>query len=516
MMGSSGGPITKDNTSVEYYGTIFAVAESTQEEGVIWTGSDDGLVYVSRDDGASWQDVTPPDLPAYAQINSLEAHPTEAGGVYVAATRYKLDDFRPYLYRTTDYGRTWTAITDGIDAAHFTRVVRADPERPGLLYAGTESGMYVSFDDGAAWQPLQKNLPVVPVTDLAVQENDLVVATQGRSFWVLDDLTVLHQLAEAQQNVAARGMHLYRPRPAVRMGGREVREVVTRGQNPPNGAVLRYVLPEAPDSSALALHILRADGSRIKTFRPEGDAGDLTVEGGLPAAPGANQFAWDLRVADAEGFDGLVMWGAGLTGPRVTPGPYQARLVVGEDSMTVPVEVVPDPRTEATRADLEAQFAFLVDVRDKVTETHRAIKRIRTLRAQVRAAQERAAGGPGAEAIRDAADALVADVTAVEEALYQTKNQSRQDPLNYPIRLGNKLAALGATARVGDYRPTQQAYDVKASLTQRIDAHLARLRQVMETDVPAFNALVQEHAVPAISVEMPGAGVGATSRASGE
>lgn len=491
-MRPSGGPITKDNTSVEYYGTIFALAEGT-EPGVIWTGSDDGLIHLTRNGGQTWTNVTPPAtlLPEWAQINEIVAHPFVPGGAYVAATRYKSDDFTPYLLRTTDYGQTWTKITDGIDPQHFTRTIQPDPVRRGLLFAGTESGLYLSFDDGASWQPFQQNLPVVPITDLAWKENDLIVATQGRSFWVLDDLTPLHQLTA---EVAAKPMHLYTPRPAYRLPGGAT-AAPGMGQNPPNGAVLHYYLRDKPDSNTVTLRLLEADGTIIRTFQPK------NKENSMPMKQGLNRFVWNLRYADAERFDGLVLWGGGTQGPKAVPGSYLARLIVGTDSMTVPVELRPDPRSTTSAADLQAQFDFLLSIRDKLTETHRAIRRIRDVRQQVNALTGRLGDQAGADTIRAAATTLLDRMKAVEEALYQTKNQSGQDPLNYPIRLNNRLSALVGDTAMGDFRPTDQAVQVRDEVARLIDAELAKLNTVLETDLPAFNQLVQAHAVPAVIVK---------------
>lgn len=499
-MGSSGGPITKDNTGVEYYATIFTVAESPHEEGVIWTGSDDGLIHITRDGGSSWQNITPRDIPEFIQINSIEADPFEPGGLYVAATMYKWDDFAPYLYRTKDYGQTWTKITRGIDDEHFTRVVRADPERQGLLYAGTESGMYVSFDDGDSWTPFQRNLPIVPITDLAVKDNDLVVATQGRSFWVMDDLTPLHQL---DGQIAEADMALMQPRPAYRIRGAQVDETITRGQNPPSGVMLNYVLGAVPDSGAIALRIMEEDGTLIKTFTPKGDEDDRMVGDGLPMQEGLNRFAWDLRYPEAKEFEGMILWGGMPDGPVAVPGMYQARLVVGDDSATVPFEVKADPRSASTLADLQAQFDFIRDANETLTETHESIEQIRTMRSDIRDVISRVEGEPGGEQIKEQGEAIIETITAIEETLYQTKNQSRQDPLNYPIRLNNKLSSLARGVAVGGFRPTEQAYAVKEELTQEINTELSELQQVMETDVPAFNQLVREQNVPAVSVGQP-------------
>ncbi|WP_457652102.1 WD40/YVTN/BNR-like repeat-containing protein [Rhodocaloribacter sp.] len=485
-LGPSGGPITKDNTGVEYYATIFTVAESNFDPNVIWTGSDDGLIYVTRDGGQTWTNVTPPPklMPEWIQVNDIVAHPFEPGGLYVAATMYKSDDFKPYLYKTTDYGQTWTKIVDGIDPAHFTRTIQPDPKRRGLLYAGTESGMYVSFDDGAHWTPFQQNLPVVPITDLDMKDDDLIVATQGRAFWIIDDVTPLHQLND---EVAASAHWLFAPRPTYRMGG---------GRFGGGSAVtLRYYFKDAPDSSAVKLKILEADGDVIRTFTPKTKKQKLAVEAGM------NAFRWDMRYEDAETFPGLIMWAGTTRGPRAVPGVYQARLIVGDDSTTVPFEIKEDPRSSSTVADLQAQFDFLIEIRDKLSETHRAIKKIRDVRSQTKAITSRLGDYEGADEIREAAKALNEKLTAIEEALYQTKNQSRQDPLNFPIRLNNKLAAVASTASVGDYRPTDQAVAVKNELTAAIDAELAKLRTILETDLPAFNDLVREKAIPAVIVK---------------
>lgn len=496
-LGPSGGPITKDNTGVEYYCTIFTVAESPLQQGVIWTGSDDGLIYVTRDGGKNWQNVTPPAklMPEWIQINSIEADPFNAGGLYVAATMYKHDDFQPYLYKTADFGKTWKKITTGIDPLHFTRVIRADPARQGLLYAGTESGMYISFDDGTSWKPFQLNLPIVPITDLAIKENDLVVATQGRSFWVLDDLTPLHQLSD---QIAQSTIYLYKPRPTYRMpGGGGFFRPRNAGQNPPNGVMLHYYLKVAPDSNQIAMRILDSNGNVIDTYKPTArNRGDR-----LPLKEGMNRFVWDMRYPDAETFPGMILWAGNTRGPLAVPGMYKARLIVGQDSTEVDFEIRKDPRSSATLADMQAQFDFLLAIRDKLTETHRAIKQIREVRGQISAVNKRLGGIADADTIKKAGKALLEKITKVEEALYQTKNQSRQDPLNFPIRLNNKLASLASVASRGDNRPTDSMVAVKNELTAQIDAQLATLRQVFATDLPAYNELVRKANIPAVFIE---------------
>jgi hypothetical protein len=496
-LGPSGGPITKDNTGVEYYCTIFALTEDHFEAGTIWAGSDDGLIHITRDGGATWTDVTPRDVPEWIQINSIEADPHRAGGAYVAATMYKSDDFRPYLYRTEDFGRSWTKIVRGIEEQHFTRVLRADPQRPGLLYAGTESGLYVSFDDGAQWHRFQLNLPIVPITDLAVKDGDLVVATQGRSFWVLDDLSVLHQLSP---DILSSRYWLFAPRPSWRLsgaGGRGGSE--HNGENLPRGVLVHYRFAESPDSAAVALRILGADGEVIRTFRPlaEEETDRMSIDEGL------NRLVWDLRYPDAEDFEGMVMWWGSLHGPRVVPGHYQVRLVVKSDSTKADFELRQDPRSTASPAELQAQFDVLLGIRDQLTEAHASIARIRRVREQIEAALERAQGSDAEEALEDAAETLLTSLKTIEEALYQTRNRSRQDPLNYPIRLTNKLAHLAWTISVGDQRPTDQALQVREELGAAIDAELGRLEQLLSEELPRFNRQVVELNVPAVHTSQP-------------
>ncbi|HEX6160707.1 MAG TPA: glycosyl hydrolase, partial [Thermoanaerobaculia bacterium] len=485
-MGPSGGPITKDNTSVEYYGTIFAVAESPVQRGLLWTGSDDGLLHVSRDNGATWTNVTPRAalMPEWIMINSIDPSPFDAGTAYVAATMYKSDDFRPYLYRTTDYGATWTKIVNGIAGDHFTRVVRSDRKRKGLLYAGTERGMYVSFDDGANWQSLQLNLPIVPITDLALKDDDLIAATQGRSFWVLDDITPLQQWGA---DSASKRAHLFPPRPAWRMYGSTNARGRAIGKNAPQGIVVNYWLGnDVKAGTPVKLAFLGADGSVIrelqgelkseaeqekaKTAAAEKAAKDakeppkdpartegVRSEGGdkeaqkkeeepedpevkkerernkLPDAKrGFNRYAWNFRHQDAKQFEGMILWGGGTDGPRLVPGTYTVRLTVGDDVQTAQARLVADPRSAATQADLQAQHDLLLAIRNKLTEVHTQIERIRTVRKQLADLRTRVGRDEAGKPIVEATKALDKKMTAIEETLYQTKNRSPQDPLNFP------------------------------------------------------------------------------------
>ncbi|HEX8476013.1 MAG TPA: hypothetical protein VF666_18585 [Pyrinomonadaceae bacterium] len=560
--GSSGGPITKDNTSVEYYDTIFTVTESPVARGTIWTGADDGLVHVTRDGGKTWANVTPKNMPEWIQINSIEASPHDAATAYVAATMYKWDDFRPYLYKTTDYGKTWTKIVEGIGAGAFTRVVREDPNRRGLLYAGTETGMYVSFDDGARWQSLQLNLPVVPITDLAVhrREKDLVVATQGRSFWILDDLAVLHQLADApssvnNSNVANMETRLFKPEETYRTDGfgGQLPPDSTLGKNPANGVVVYYYLKNRP-ASDVTLEFFDPSGRSIKKYtakaapaptpspsptpqtqanlqpqtpgsqmpqtpgtaqtqtppeQPQAPSGEESSSfgGGAAGAPrlnveaGLNRFVWDMRYPEATRFPGMILWAGEVRGPRAVPGTYQVKLTFDGQTFTENFEIRKDPRLETTPADFARQFDLLIKIRDKLTETHNAITRIRDARKQIDDLVKRIGEQPEGKKVADAAKSLNAKLTAVEEELYQTKNQSSQDPLNFPIRLNNKLAALAGVVASADAAPTDQSFALYEELTAKIDAQLKLLAQITTNDLRAFNQLVRDQNIPAVVVK---------------
>ncbi len=512
-MGSSGGPITKDNTSIEYYGTIFAVAESHHERGVIWTGSDDGRIHVTRNDGDSWTDVTPSGLPEWAQINSIDIHPFERGGAYIAATRYKSDDFAPYLYRTTDWGQSWQRITDGIPEDEFTRVVRADPDRRGLLYAGTEQAIYYSMDDGRNWQSLQLNLPITPITDLAVKEKDLVAATQGRGYWILDDLTVLHQMEDGIEDKAS---HLYSPRSAYRLtAGGQSDNPGNAGMNSPVGVVFHYALgAELDEEVEISLQIFEERGADpIWTWtrkpastdeeEPPGpdDPPDTRV---LSSDAGLNRYVWDMRYPGMERFDKLIMWADMRQGPKAVPGTYRAKLTVGDVEQDVDFEIVTDPRSTSSNADYRAQFEFISETRDLLSRTHVEIRKVRQLRTQldglkVRLEADAASDQASADLIEEI-DLLLETVTPIEESLYQTQNESRQDPLNYPIRLNNKLTSLMRSVDVGNARPTDGALAVREELSAVIESELELLDEVWEEHVPALNGQIQSMGIDLVSI----------------
>ncbi len=477
---SSGGPITQDNTSVEYYCTIFTAQESPLKEGLLWVGSDDGLIHVTQNGGQSWQNVTPKGMPEWMMINSIEPSAFDAGTCYVAGTKYKTGDFAPYLYKTTDYGKNWTKITNGIAEEHFTRVVREDPKQKGLLYAGTETGMYVSFNDGKNWQSLQLNLPIVPITDLAIKDNNLIVATQGRSLWIIDDLTVLHQLykTKADENF------LFKPKETFRMGGNGRSGSKTSGTNHPRGVITYFNLKDYDEKKdTISLTYADINGNTIKTFSTQNKKKDK-----LEVKKGMNQFVWDLTYDGAEKLEGMILWWASLDGPRAIPGEYSVSLKVNNEVKSQSFTVVADRRAESTRADMEKQFQFISDVNKIMDEAHKSIKKIRNVRSQLNAFETQYKDNENLKELLEKSKTLKEELTKIEEALYQTQNRSEQDPLNFPIRLTNKLGHLNALVGMGDFAPTDQDIAVKEELTSQIKVQLDAFNKLMTDEIKAFNA----------------------------
>jgi photosystem II stability/assembly factor-like uncharacterized protein len=505
---TQGGIITKDNTGVEYYGTIFALAESPVKAGVLWTGSDDGLLHLSTDAGRTWKNVTPKEFPEWIRVNSIEASPFDAGTLYVAATMYQFDDFRPYLFVTTDYGQTWRQINNGIPAHDFTRVVRADPHRKGLLYAGTETGVYVSFDDGALWQSLRLNLPAVPVTDLAVhkRDKDLVVATQGRSFWILDDLPVLHQYA---QELEAHDFHLFQPEETYRVPASRRRSRATNlGQNPASGPVVHYWLKAEPKGE-LKLEFLTAKGDLIQSFssldekpeepkvKPKRPAGSPPVSReGAPAKQGLNSFEWDLRYPTVKFFEGMILTDAGYVGPRILPGTYQVRLTVAGNSYTAPVTVRKDPRVKTTQEEFDRQFSLLMQLYSKVNETNEAVGRLRDIKQQLDGFRSRFRTEPKARDLITEAGTLIAKLSEVEQRLYQSNAVTHEDNLNHPIRLNNKLAVLMRNVDASETQPTDQMQQVFEDLATRVNAEIRILNGLIDNDVRQFGERVRRSDLP--------------------
>ncbi len=476
---------------MEYYCTIFAACESPYEPDLFWVGTDDGLVHVSRDGGTTWANVTPPQMPKWAMVNSVEPDPFRKGGLYVAATSYKMGDYSPYLFHTADYGRTWRKIINGIAPEHFTRVIRADPKRQGLLYCGTEQGMYISFDDGLSWQRFQLNLPIVPITDLAIKNDNLIAATQGRSLWIIDDLTVLHQVSE---NLLQKDFHLYQPMPTYRMAGRQVRQLKTAGTNHPSGVMVHFYLKSQPsERDTIALEFLDEQGNLIRKFTTYDKTDKLT-----DLKAGGNRFVWNMRYPDIKKFEGLVLWSTRLNGPRVPPGDYRVRLVWNGQQAEERFVILPDLRASARPEDYAAQFAFVKACADKLSEIHIAIEQIRTVRSQLKVLNDRLPDQERIQPLREQIKALTKAMTDIEEALYQTKNRSSQDPLNFPVRLNDQLGNVMEIAAQGDFPPTVQAVEVREMLFEKINAQLERWKALCDTDIPALNRLMRSLEVDVI------------------
>ncbi len=483
---SSGGPITQDNTGVEYYCTIFAASESPIKEGVLWVGSDDGLVHLTRDGGQSWVNVTPPDLPEWSMVNSLEASSFDEGSCYLAATSYKLGDFRPYLYKTTDYGKTWQKITQGIQAEHFTRVLREDPGRKGLLYAGTETGMYISFDDGLNWNPFQLNLPVVPITDLTLKDNNLVVATQGRSVWILDDLTVLHQLDNEKKSA---NTILYKPKPAYRTKGSTTKEPsLVAGANHPNGVMTHFFVKDLAESDSISITYTTMAGDTLANFRNSSKEKKEKLE----VKEGGNVHVWDTRGKGAEILDGMILWSVYLDGPRAVPGQYRVHLTRNGETQTSQLEILADPRAEVDLADMQLQHDFVSEVNATIDRAHQSIEKIRGVNSQLEAFIKIYDGKEQTAEIIEKAKAIKAGFEEIEKALYQTKNRSRQDPLNFPIRLTNKLGHVNRLVTIDDFPPTAQDVQVKDELTTKIMKQLESFDSMVDREIGEFNRQFNE------------------------
>jgi photosystem II stability/assembly factor-like uncharacterized protein len=484
-MGPSGGPITLDQTGVETYATVFTLAPSALDGNIIWAGSDDGLVHVTRDGGKNWQNVTPKDLPEFTRVSLIDASPHAPGTAYLAGNRYQRSDRAPYVYKTSDFGRTWTKIVTGLPGDDFARAIREDKQRKGLLFLGTETGTYVSFDDGARWQSLRLDMPVTPVHGIEVKDNDLVIGTHGRSFYILDNISVLRQATASMTNEA---LVLFDPADAVRSVSR--------------GVFVDYYLRE--QAGSVKIDILDAAGTVIRTFEsaakpaaPERPAEMEEEEEGprrggpaprVTGAKGMNRFTWDMRYPNAVDFPGMIMWAASTRGPAAPPGRYQVRVTAGGASKTQDFEIRRNAAVPGvTDADLQAQFDLAMQISERVSEANRAVIRIREIKEQITDRIGKATDG----SIKTAGQALIEKLTAVEGEIYQHRLRSGQDPLNYPIRLNNKLAALQGTVESGDYPPTDQARAVFKELSGRLDEQLARLDALVKSDVAAFSKTLE-------------------------
>ena len=502
-LGPSGGPITLDQTGVETYATVFTLAPSARDGNVIWAGSDDGVVHVTRDGGQRWQKVTPPDLPEFTRISLIEASPHDPATAYLAGNRYQRSDRAPYVYKTSDYGKTWTRIVKGIPADDFPRAIRADTKRKGLLFLGTETSIYVSFDDGGVWQSLRLGLPVTPVHGIQVKNDDLVIGTHGRSFYVMDNIGVLRQ---ATRQTTDEDVVLFDPSDATRSVSR--------------GVAIDYYLKQPADK--VTIEILDSQGQVVHTFtgpsqggergRGRGDTAAEEEEGGgrrggpparVTVQQGMNRFTWDMRYPNARDFPGMIMWAASTRGPQAPPGRFQVRLTANGVTKSQDFQIVRNPAfTTVTDADLQAQFTLAKQISDRVTEANTAVIRIRSLKSQ---AAERAAKS-SEPAVKTAATSFAERLTEIEGEIYQHRNQSSQDPLNYPIRLNNKLAALQGVVEGGDARPTDQSYQVFKELSGRLDKQLARLEAFVRSELPAFNRVLSDHKLEPIKDEASGGG----------
>ena len=493
---SSGGPITQDNTGVEYYGTIFAATESSLETGLIWTGSDDGLVHVSKNNGETWNNVTPKRMPEWMMINCIEVDPFTKGGAYIVGTKYKSGDYKPYIYKTENYGLSWKQITNGIENEDFTRALRADPKRKGLLYAGTERGMYISFDDGKNWQSFKQNLPIVPITDLTIKNDNLIAATQGRSLWIIDDLTPLHQI---KLSALKEDMVLYKPKNAYNLSGGKGKTSRTQGTNHPGGVAINYFIKQTKEKDTVSLSIFDRNDNLIKKYstKPDKEKKEET----LKIEDGNNIFYWDMMYSGAEKVKGMILWWASLNGPMALPGTYKVELAHNHKKLNKNFSILKNPVSETSEADMKAQFTFINDINKKMTEIHKSLKNVSKVRSQINLLKKSIRDKKTHKELLEYADALVKDMTKVEETLYQTKSKSNQDPLNFPIRLNNKLAHLNSLTRIGSYAPTQQAIDFKNEITKEIDVELEKLNSMFTIRVKELNKKVKESAIDLIQLD---------------
>ena len=497
---SSGGPITQDNTGAEFYSNLFAINESILEEGVIWVGSDDGLIHITRDNGENWEDITPPlsISPKLNMINCIDPSPFQKGTAYVAATSYKFGDYTPYLYKTTDYGRTWKVITQGIKGNHYTRAIRSDKVREGLLYAGTEWGMYVSFDDGNSWSSFQLNLPITSIRDLHVKDNDLIAATHGRSFWMIDDLTPLHQLSD---EVANSEYYLFKPENAYRMlqsGGWQKPNPKLVGENHPNGAIINYYIKNSQETDTVSIEILQMDGSVIRRFSNVAKEDKLNPEADKPleVTPGGNRLIWDMRYPGYKTFEGMVFYSSPNNGPKAVPGDYKVRLNYNGQTSEQVLTIVKDPRLPNSSSDYKKQFDFLIAIRDQVSRANSAIVEIRAVKKDL----DYLKGKPELKKdLKDMIEEFESKLDIVENNIHMTKNQSRQDPLNYGIRINNRLAFLMSDSQRGDYPPTDQAEQFFVEVTKELDNEINSLNQLIDQNVAKINDQVSNSNIEIIS-----------------
>jgi photosystem II stability/assembly factor-like uncharacterized protein len=511
---AAGGKIDLDDTGTEYYDTIFSIAESPKAKGEIWVGTDDGLVQLTRDGGKTWSNVTPKDLPEWSRVSLVEASPHDPAAAYIAANHYQMDDLAPYFYKTTDYGKTWTKITTGIPNGAFARAIREDPKRHGLLYAGTELGTFVSFDDGGKWQSLRLNMPVTPVHDLAVKDDDLVLATHGRAFWILDDLSPLRQYDD---DVAKADVHVYAPATALRFhgggrGGGGGRGAAAAGENPPAGAIIYYYLKSAPQGE-VSIEILDEAGkpvrkySSLKTQRvsqvQEIDAPPPHKE--IEPTAGLNRFVWDLHYEPTPQVPNysLFEYARGETGPLALPGKYQVKLTVAGKTYTQPLELRLDPRVKVSREDLKKQFTLLERIHKDLANIYMTVNQMQDVRLQLKQLPGRLSDGqPGAAQITRTCQALDEKIEAAEDVLVNFKITASEDSLAYPLGLDGKLAFLASTVQGNsDSAPTEPQYQLFAQLSKKLDEGLSRWGHILSVDLADFQKLTSQYKLQTIVVK---------------
>lgn len=501
---AGGGPFTNEGAGGENYNTIYYLIESPLERGVLYAGSDCGLVHVTRDNGENWQNITPPDLPE-STVHSIEVSPHTAGTAYVSANRFKFNDFKSYTYKTTDYGQNWTLINKGLDEDDYLRVIREDLEKPGLLYGGAEHGFYVSYDGGAEWSRLQLNLPVVPITDLKIHDNDLVAATQGRAFWILDDLAAIQGKPEGSEMV------LYEPKPTVRMSGFSPRAGGSMppgiGQNPMAGVILTYYLPEKPDTT-LHLEIVDAAGKVVRAYSSEKDSTFKSYPGGppapevIPAKAGLNRFAWDFRSEVMPDVTDVFIFGD-YRGRRLAPGQYTARLKMGDKTVEQPVSLLADPRqtTVGDAAAWKEQQDLMQYTADKIGEIHQGVNIVRKVRDQIKAYNKNLAEQESAKAVVEKGKDLIKMIDEWESRIVETRQKNTQDVINWPSKLNASYFYLRGSIDAYEPQVTQGVKDRLQDLDERWEKEKKALNNILETEIPAYNRLFREQNIPALVYE---------------
>lgn len=491
-----GGPVQHDYTGVENYTTIFALAESPFDANVLMAGSDDGLLHITMDGGKVWTKITPPTLPELATINSIDFSVHKKGKVYVTAHKYRLNDFKPYIFKTEDYGKTWTLITNGIPSDYTTRVVREDPNREGLLYAGTEFGLFISMNDGKSWSTFQQNLPRVPITDLLVKNLDLVMSTQGRSFWILDDLTPLHQWKDEMKTAQAT---LFAPRISYRtqlgaFHGPAAPEAA------PDGVITHFYLSEKPDTAvAVIVEFMDSKGSVLRTFstKPDKEKQELL----LKVAKGMNRFVWDFHSTPPSITPGSFFSMASLNGARVPSGDYTVRLRAGATTQIQSFKISKDPRWKCTDDDLVAAYILTKKAVYELDRVHLAVRKLRSVREQCKAIVSRAEKIDKAGELKTIDDELNKKLTELEEILIQTKHKAGQDPINYPPKFDDQIAWLVDVVNGQDAKPTQGCYDLYEDLKKANDAYMKQLEDIFNTTLKKFNDQVVKENVGGVVVD---------------